>query len=1101
MRFVTLITLQDGSGTERFVYGHALPHRPELREASEWRSIQRKVVEKVSLTRYTAVLGQGAFEELHTALLSGTMLRLPLSGGLESAIRSRPIMVARGPVRASRAEFERLTPLVHEDEDHCTLWSSQPVAVYDDLLSLVTGPPEQRAVNLRRFATVLRELVPIPFDAGQLWRVGCFEVIEAVVPGGGDDDVRIDLLNSRSPLGLRIELRGAVAEIATHVRVRGDGGVGGIASQRFVDRLIAISAPHVFEVDLPEAGVNFRIDVFGGADGHCVCSRFLSRVRGMAISVSIGRDEGLLERLPPELAEHVRAGTSHRHPGVSRVDPWATAQATAAAFERRDFPALSPGFYMVYEPDAQRDFVRAFLASAGTGAITIADPYFDDKALRLHLIGRRDITADLIIVTSLDDDTRALASATSNRESESGQSLPPAQPRTSPSLRDLLGAADENHNDLPRRLRIINVASVDAGNGHQFHDRFIRVRSETNDILWWLGNSLNSAGSRKYPLFAAEVSGQQRIDFAEYVRLLGEGKVRGRPEAMATTHFTNRWSYEPAAPVTPQNSELQAFLGWQQVLANLGSVAGVRVDTSDEAATDKSIEALRRSGVLADHRPHPSWGVPDERRADVAAYLSSVLTLPQDHSVLILALATWADHGGLQGSDLPMNCRTVARVLGIAHNEIEQLAGSDPLSWSFTSCTFEDAIDRALMSLERIDLHSVRAPLLKYVRDIAIANAPNLYWCFVVRSRRDRVYASVTDSYDWSAIRSAEPTALRGDVTLIAQVVAVLLVSREMERARELIRAANLPPLDCAFGLSKVLVSERRSLEETWPLLEATWADTEISDVVAERLERLLDRHPQDLELVARLADTHPEPPQLRGLLIAAWTRHLPFNGQPAPEGRGSSSAYRAAQPLMACIVTRQFLAFELPAQKFNAEVLRRLNLIELTRPFAREIDYQAWQDAGAAGARVLFVGCQLAEVCADGAALLTPLKNLATQLNHNRWGEASHDLVAVNAAVALARTAKAHPAFRPVADEVLVAPTIPDALRFAVALWLDDDAASIEARTGDIDVNAALRPFLPGQRAEVVAAFIRRLEAVAPSASIIARLVDLEAAQSRELS
>jgi len=1098
MRFVTLVTLRDSSGAERFVYGHALPYRPQLREAREWRSIQRAVDGKISLARYTSVLGEDAFAELHTAFLRGTMLRLPIAGEKESIVRSRPLMVQRGVVRASRAESERLTPLVYADEDHRTLWGAEPVAVYDDLLGLVTGAPEQRAVNLRRFLSLLRELVPVPFDSGQFWRVGCFEVIDAVVPGGGDDDVRIELLNNRSPLGLRIELRGAVAKIATHLRVRVDVGAGGVASQRLVDRVILIKAPHLCEVDLLEAGVNFRIDVYGGADGHCVCSRVLARITGAAVSSFIVPEGGLLERLPPELAEHVRTGISQRHPGLSRADPWATAQAAAAAYERRDFPAPSLGFNMVHEPDGQRDLVRAFLASAGAGTITIADPYFDDEALISHFVGRRDLAADLIIVTSLDDDTRSSESEEATSVSKSGDpSLCTTQLATALSLRDLLDAAKKHHNNLPRRLRIVNVASTDAGNGQQFHDRFIRVRSDTNDILWWLGNSLNSAGTRRYPLFAAEISGQQRIEFGEYVRLLGEGNVRGRPEARGTTHFTNRWTYEPVAPVTPQHSEMEAFPGWERVLAILGSVAGVSVDTSNEAAIDASIEALRRSGVLADHTPHPSWAVLDERKADVAAYLADLIKRPGDHSALVADLATWAYKGGFRGGDLSLNCRTVARVLRFTNNIIEQSAAADPLAWSFTSCTFEDAIHRAIMRLERGDFHDAIPPLLTYARDVAIANAPNLYWRFVVRSRRDRVYASVT-AYDWNAIRSAEPAALQDDLTLIAQAVAVLLESHEPEHARELIRAASLSPIEQAFGLTTILVSERGPLEETWPLLEPTWADIVISSDIAVRLERLLERHPHDLELLARFADAHPESPQFRDLLISEWVRYLPFRGQPAPEGRGSSSAYRAAQPMMADIVVRQFLASEQPAQRFNAAVLERLNLNELIGPFARESDYQAWHEAGAAGARVLFVGCQIVGEVKDGALLLDPLARLAVTLSVNRWGDASHDLVAVNAAIALARAARTHPPLRIAADELLGTPAVPEALRFAVALWLDDDAESVEARTADISVDAALQPFLPEQRAGVVAAFIRRLNAVAPNGSIIARLVELEAAPNQ---
>lgn len=228
------------------------------------------------------------------------------------------------------------------------------------------------------------------------------------------------------------------------------------------------------------------------------------------------------------------------------------------------------------------------------------------------------------------------------------------------------------------------------------------TETEGNALLWWLGNSLNSAGTRRYPLFAAEVPGQQRIEFAEYVRLLGEGNVPGRPEAEATTHFTNRWTYDPPAPVTQHHPELQAFPGWERVLTILGSVAGVRVDTSGEPAINECIEALRTCHILADNRPHPSWSVPDERRSQVAAHLADLLRDRGSQATLIVDLATWAYHGGVQGGELSLSYRTVARVLRVAHNEIERTAASDESTWSFESRTFEDSIDRALRKLDEV---------------------------------------------------------------------------------------------------------------------------------------------------------------------------------------------------------------------------------------------------------------------------------------------------------------------------------------------------------------------------------------------------------------
>lgn len=368
-----------------------------------------------------------------------------------------------------------------------------------------------------------------------------------------------------------------------------------------------------------------------------------------------------------------------------------------------------------------------------------------------------------------------------------------------------------------------------------------------------------------------------------------------------------------------------------------------------------------------------------------------------------------------------------------------------------------------------------------------------------MQSQRDRVYDSVT-AYDWTAIRSAEAKALLGDLALIAQAVAVRLETRDFEGAREFIRAATLSPIERAFGLTKVLISEKRPLEETWPVLQSTWADVHISESAATRLERVLGHQPT-LELFARFADAHPESPQLRHFMIGTWTRYLPFQGEPTSDGWGSSGAYQSAQPAAAETVIRQFLSFERPAQEFNVRVLQRLDMTDLTRPFAQDSDYPKWHETGAAGARVLFVGCRIVELAADGEDLLKPLASLATQLNKNRWGGTSRDLVAVNAAIARARMAATSPILRPVAEELLLTPPIPAHCRFAVALWLDDDTSGIEVRTAGIDLDDALRPFLPVQRAGFIEAFIRRLEAVAPNTPMLAGLLALKAAPYREPS
>ncbi len=101
--------------------------------------------------------------------------------------------------------------------------------------------------------------------------------------------------------------------------------------------------------------------------------------------------------------------------------------------------------------------------------------------------------------------------------------------------------------------------------------------------------------------------------------------------------------------------------------------------------------------------------------------------------------ADWASNGGISGADIPVNESVVMQLLVATRNWITLQENDEPTMWSFTQRTFEEAIAHfhARADGPEDDYYS---PILSFVRDIAIANAPERYWQFVSREKRDRVY-------------------------------------------------------------------------------------------------------------------------------------------------------------------------------------------------------------------------------------------------------------------------------------------------------------------------------------------------------------------------
>ena len=1100
MRYVSLFALVDREGTRRFAYGNAVPDDGTLSETGFWSRARESLAGGCTVEKYAAALGDEAFAAMHGALRAGAPIALTLSGSAEAiAIAARSGMVERGLVRASTADSQRYAPLQGEDEDHRVLWSSNPGAFLDDLLSVLTGAATERAGRLREFTAALRQFAGVPFDAGQFWRIGCFEIVEPAVPGATNHDLVFEPLNDPTPDRIRIALRGALADAATHLHVRVEGGTGGATPLPFLDRIIPFGSERELILQLPETGFAFFVSVHGGADHRCLRTARWTRIQGFAMSSrTIGEETAWLTLLPAELRARAEAGLATPHSGVSRLDPWVTAQATAIAYEAQYFPPRAPGFYLFNEPDQQRAFMKMVVASAGAGTVIIADPFFDATALEAHFVGEQNVGAAIEIVTSLRDDTGTPPIVDTEGESgadEAEDSTSEACGEQSPVLSSLLDLARARANDLPRRLRIRNVQTKDAGNGQQFHDRFIAVRVGSNvAALWWLGNSVNSIGKRRYPLFAAEVQGVQRIEFAEYVDRLGAGTIAQRPKAHAVQHYVNAWTYTPTPGVAPDLPDLHPFAGWEDIVTLLGQVAGSDVDTSSPEATSATIRTLAAAGLVTIAPPYMSWRIAQDQEAHVASVVAAILANPGELNETLEMLASWAAAGGLPASNVRVNSTVLTRVLNAAYSTVEARAAANPAVWQFTQRTFEDSIDEARVRLEYMS-HGAesRDALLRYVRDLAMVNSPSAYWTFVIRCRRDPVYASVTAD-DWTPVRDAGDAALTlGDANLTAQVVALRLVDRGPEAAGVALRTAAITEAERRLGLTLVLVDGRASFDELWPAFAPIWDGAQIAPEVAHRLAALLDRHHpgEAVSLLAALADVHTECVTLREDLITRWTRYLKLTDVPGPEpgvldGYARSEAERTQ---LAMVVVTQLLARGDAPRRFKKTILSKLDVRDLTMAFGRTRNYDAWQDAGQRAARVVFVACRIMEQTGDDVVLPTATTRLVNDLNVNAWGD-DVTLIAVNAVVALARVARGRPLIAQAVTNLLAARNVPALLRLAAGIWLTDDAAQIIAHMDGVDLEAAGRSlYFAQERDAVLKTFTGRLEAVAPHSGLADQL------------
>lgn len=1099
MRFATLIALIAADGSARFIYGNALPDNGQLRPQARWHPKHLDLHGGISIVRYTRALTDESFVELETRLLSGASIVLLVeepSSRYDVILHGRPPMVRRPPVRATRADQERLTPVKWAEERHTTLWSSDLRSVLDRIIPDIAPALEGRVDRVHAFVQGIRRLTGLPFPHGQFWRIGTFEIIDMVIaPASGGTPLIQVAMDGTSGLVLRITLREPLASVASDTRIQVLGGSDVDVALPILERLIDYRGDDI-EVQLPESGVAFRIDVYGGEDRSVIASAKWTRSQSASMSHRPVRDDERewLPLLENELrAEVTRAWATESSTTGARIpDPWVTAQGLAVAYERAYFPARAPGFALLEEPASQRAAVRGFIESAGAGRLFIADPYFDVNAARTYFRGRRDLLADVTIITSLRDDTDSSKTTLSECETDD-----------SPSLRELLDFVHEHGNELPRRMRIVNIQSAEAGNGAQFHDRFVQtIRGNGASALWWLGNSLNSISeSRRYPLFYARVRGAQRLQYAEYIARLGRGELTARPEARAREHWQNAWAPDLAPTIAPILTEMPVFSGWSELLERLARVAGIQCDLSGPEGIESTVRALVDGHILGAWQHGSTWRLHDEGRAAVATALASEVCATADDALLyvIELIARWSYHGGLHGADVALPHDQVDRVLAVTSIWLQRQIEAEPEDWPAANVRgLENDLDEVVERLEnqRYDNRAC-SPLLVFVRDLALAHAPGPYLDFVVRERCEAVYRSIT-AWNYPQQTVTDRALTLGDQRLTAEIIGALIAGGGDSGAPDAaLSRAELVDHERAYGLTYVLLTKRVEEDETVAALDRIWAGKAMVDGDAERVGAAFDRGRAGFTIAAlkRLAATHPESGSFGREIVRRWTRYLlPRETVKLGEAMtldGYSRSVASGTPL-AIAVVEQFATLPDGAQQFVDQVLSPLDLSDLRAPFIEQIDGDAWEDAAHRACRVLFAGCLLLGSFPKSQPLARGLEKLSRTLNAGAWDRVGYDyqLIGVNAVRALALAAHLNGALDAQLAAIVSNNNVTPVLRLTAIVEADnglrrfaDSAASLAIRD---DLFAGLGD---GPRQGVIDGLLRRLSAEPDGAELEAKL------------
>lgn len=659
-----------------------------------------------------------------------------------------------------------------------------------------------------------------------------------------------------------------------------------------------------------------------------------------------------------ERAERIQLDTTQQMIIKSpQDDPWRTSEAEASAIVESWFPQGSQGRFFVNASGSTLEaveFLAELIRQPRVVRATIVDPFFDRIGVE-SLLSRLGDAKDVKVLTSHSLGGGATVDGTI----------------------DLTAACELCRETLPIKLEVINIESP-GGNTQQFHDRYIVIESENEQLVpnkevWMLSNSLSSMAVR-YPLLIVPLTPKVASQVANYISSLESLQVAGRSDMQSRVVWTNNRQTIPQNVVSGSRRSRE-FSGWELILEVL---------VPDQIPDEEKARIAVTNGLLTEHIPAFDWHVPPEAIQQVVGIVKTQLSRdPENRDALLTAVSHWAYHGGPSATDYGFDADEIVWIRDVLRSHLTSWVLTNHTTYEFSplrdSISLPECLEHVwyLINQAPLDVRNGATPELFFYAEALWASAPEFIVQLLDATRSFALFCWVaTEGYTRS-----ESVAMRlldsqlGAVQALGTLFLRNIVENEAattENNRLTILAAKLASsglLPFERLLAMIFISARYvrpGISEPAPFAACVslWSSQPLSQDERNRLSALVDRAAPNrvVPMIGLLANACPlltDGVELRQWCIEQIKAILPLKPVISPQQEirvigdeiTLSKAAEAAWHVHGA---------ETPSW-FCHEVINKIDYWTVLEPLLRVREYTRWNEAMEGVLRSMSFGIALA--------------------------------------------------------------------------------------------------------------------------------------------
>lgn len=960
----------EGPGGNIFLYGYATPARGT---SKTWKIKRINLPKAKRLNRFSIFMTEAELLEFRNRFLCSHALSL--------LVEKSPFEVKCGTM----IERPAIYALEHESTQKIfpkslsgdlatisALWSIDKEAIIHDVF-----PADSREDVIPVLAEILRALekeTSINFTASEIARFGNFEIIDYPygdysLPSG----LSIFTENKIHPINQESHTDSILVRIDSPLAQDKELIIGcklynGYNSTIILDQVKKWNPkdreePIRFQAKEPLS--KYDVSVWDSENGSLVAHKSVGLVRSIPITMGLaGPRQHILSKwtksLPSNLRERAekvdRITYQHIHIKPDSFDPWRDAEEHAEHLKKILFPKGTKDKFFENSSESQlgiAHFLNELISDPEVKKAVIIDPFFGVSGLDMLIARLHNPHKSIVVITSCVKDV---------------------DPEQSSSVKEYDSAAAlrefcEHHKDLlPNSLEIISLENPSRSD-QQFHDRYLLLEMEHEQVVYILSNSLNSA-ARRFPLTIARLSDSIAPDLVSYLSELKQGNIKGRPQLQKNVVWKTPVRHQPRYQVAAMPNGLEMFKGWETVLDLIIDPSVLQL--SDRillkiyrifGSTSQITDILLRNATVLDNKDGKmSWRLPEDQVKDIVSLIKNRINHePNKAPQILTALAFWAYHGGPDSLDYEFEASIAASVKTLLSDWVDKLENDTSRKYTFQPLQEDWS---AALSLNPI-FSQLRypdgwfefrfSPEGTFFSSLLFRLSPDLLINLITERKSWPLFALILNEVNNHDSQFARPLLNAASGVLQALGIAILwreylIGDNPLDAIKTRLSESSISNLDqflVLIYLTLDLLKGNNFQGLPSELITSIWPKEPMNEKLKQSLKHIIGEHarnqvPAVAEILAEIITNENDAKFLREWGIEEIIRRLPMKGQPqesTEHGFSASSDYKNTHTI-ARLLWRLYAD---PLKWYEDEILNKLDFGGFNDPLLRTRDYSFW--------------------------------------------------------------------------------------------------------------------------------------------------------------